>query len=604
MDSNHYCLSAPTKEIRLLDLLPATASGALAARIRRFSLDDTPPYISVSHVWGDEKATNLMHIESGCGNKDIQISRHLESLLIGLLCHTVDTLPEIWNDHSRLPMWIDMVCINQTDVGEKASQIPLMRRIYSQAAAVVIWINEYDSHLRYAFYYLRRVVRWMPGPQDEHDWPSFDPIGFDSIQRLLDCQWFHRRWVIQEVIVPRHAIFLCGTDALTMEDLFLGIDIVSRALMARPRELKASKYATIGTFRPLLALKQINQSLKDHRQLKLLWLLENLRLTQSALPHDKIYGLLGFCSPEEAAGNPIRYDLGPEEAYKTFVVTHAKLHHDLEFLSLCTPVQRATVCSDKSGRPQYQYFSEPSWVPNWDSKSLRRCLGLSRLAYDEKYFDASGTLSLDHSFNGNELAVSGVMLDRIQVLGDFVQLERRAEFSDPNSRIFQQYFDFYMTRPVGETPYTDELSRAKAFSRTISLLGVYLSPIPSSDELPEMFYRWCQGSILGNQLEERGLKYQACQRDGLKGFMRMKRLLSWQPFITQRGYIGLARENSGVGDEIWIVGGCSVPVLLSPTAGDQHNREVRGEVLLDGFMFGEITKQPNNNPVVEKVLLA
>ncbi|KAI3335352.1 hypothetical protein F4824DRAFT_489586 [Ustulina deusta] len=548
MDSNHYCLSAPTKEIRLLDLLPATASGALAARIRRFSLEDTPPYISVSHVWGDEKATNLMHIESGCGNKDIQISRHLESLLIGLLCHTVDTLPEIWNNRSRLPMWIDMACINQTDVGEKASQIPLMRRIYSQAAAVIIWINEYDSYLRYAFHYLRRV-------------------------------WFHRRWVIQEATVPRHAIFLCGADVLTMEDLFLGIDIVSRALMARPKELKTSKYATIGIFRPLLALREINKSLKNQRQFKLLWLLENLRLTQSALPCDKIYALLGFCSLEEATGNPIRYNLEPEEAYKTFVVTHAKLHQDLEFLA-------------------------PSWVPNWDSKSLRRCLGLSQLSYDEKYFDASGTLSLDYSFNANELVVSGVMLDRIQVLGDFVQLERRAEFSDPNSRIFQQYFDFYMTRPVGETPYTDELSRARAFSRTISLLGVYLSPVPSSDELPEMFYRWCQGSILGNQLEERGLKYQASQRDGLKGFVRMKRLLSWQPFITKRGYIGLAREKCSVGDEIWIVSGCSVPVLLSPMAKNEHNREVRGEVLLDGFMFGEITKDPNSPPAIEKVVLA
>ncbi|KAI0528339.1 heterokaryon incompatibility protein-domain-containing protein [Xylaria digitata] len=456
-------------------------------------------------------------------------------------------------------MWIDMACINQTDVGEKASQIPLMRRIYSQAAAVIIWINEYDSHLRYAFYYLRRVIRWTPGRQDKHDWPLFEPMGFDSIQRLLDCQWFHRRWVIQEATVPRHAIFLCGADALTMEDLFSGIDI----------------------------------SLKDHRQLKLLWLLENLRLKQSALPCDKIYGLLGFCSSEEAAGNPVHYHLGPEEAYKTFVVTHANLH-----------IQRDTVCRDELGHQQCRRFSAPSWVPNWDSKSLRRCLGLSHLSYDEKYFDASGTLSVDYSFNANELVVSGVMLDRIQVLGDFVQVERRAEFSDPSSRIFQQYFDFYMTRPIGETPYTDELSRAKAFSRTISLFGVYLTPVPSSDELPEMFYHWCQGSILGSQLEERGLKYQASQRDGLKGFMRMKRLLSWQPFITQRGYIGLVREKCGVGDEVWIVGGCSVPVLLSPMAKNEHNREVRGEVLLDGFMFGEITKDPSSPPVIEKVVLA
>ncbi|KAI0432787.1 heterokaryon incompatibility protein-domain-containing protein [Xylaria sp. FL1042] len=561
MDSNHYCLSSPTTEIRLLDLLPATASGTLAARIRRFSLDDTPPYISISHVWGSEKATNPLHIESGCGNKDIQISRHLESLLVGLLCHTVDTLPEIWSGRSRLPIWIDMICINQTDVGEKAAQIPLMRRIYSKATAVIIWINEYDSYLRYAFHYLHRTVNQISRRQDEHNQPSFDPMGYDSIKRLLDCQWFHRRWVLQEVTVSQRAVFLCGADVLTLEDLFLGIDMTL-------------KYATVGIFRPLLALREISKSFKDQRHLKLLWLLENLRLTQTTLPHDKVYGLLGFCSLEEATGNPIRYDLEPEEAYRTSVVTH-----------------------------QNRHFSAPSWVPNWDSQNLRRCLGLSQIAHDEKYFDAPGTLSLNYSFNKNELVVSGVMLDYIRVVGDFVQLDRRAELSHPDSRIFQQYFDFYMSMQIEETPYRDELGRARAFSRTLSLLGVYLTPIPSPDDLPEMFYRWCQGSILGNQLEERGLKYQAPQTDNQKGIMGMKRLLSWQPFVTQRGYIGLAREKCSFGDEIWIIGGCSVPVLFSQTA-DGNNREVRGEVLIDGFMFGEITKDPNNLPSVEKVSLA
>ncbi|RYC53650.1 hypothetical protein CHU98_g12559, partial [Xylaria longipes] len=393
MDSNHYCLSAPTKEIRLLDLLPATASGTLAARIRRFPLDDAPPYISVSHVWGNEKAMSLMHIESGCGNKDIRISRHhLESLLIGLLCHTVDTLPEIWNNGSRLPMWIDMDCINQTDVGEKASQIPLMQRIYSQA----------------------------------------NYRGYNMAQR-----WFRRRWVIQEATVPRRAIFLCGADALAMEDLFMGIDIVSPALIARPKELKTTKYATTGIFRPLLALREIKTSLRNQRRLKPLWLLGNLRLTHSTLPHDKIYGLLGLCSLEEAAGNPIRYDLEPE-AYKTFIVTHTNLHQNLDFLGLCTPIQRDNVRVNTPGGQQCRHFSAPSWVPNWDSRNLRRGLGLSQIAYDEKYFDTSGTLPVDYSFNANELAVSGVMVDRIQLLGESVQLERYTEFSDPNSRIFQQ----------------------------------------------------------------------------------------------------------------------------------------------------------------------
>ncbi|KAI0185339.1 heterokaryon incompatibility protein-domain-containing protein [Xylaria flabelliformis] len=444
--------------------------------------------------------------------------------------HTVDSLPDIWDNGSRLPMWIDMACINQTDVGEKASQIPLMRQIYSQASAVLVWIDEYDSYLRYAFHYLHRVVE----VGDRGSTP-FEPMGFESIRCLLNCQWFYRRWVIQEAAVPRRAIFLCGADALTMDDLFLGIDMGSRALVARPKEFKTSEYATVGIFRPLLVLKEIKMRLKKQRQLRLLWLLENLRSTYSTLPHDKIYGLLGFCSPEEAAGNPIRYDIEPEEVYKTFVVTHAKIHQDLDFLGLCTPVQRDTV---RVGTQQRRRFSAPSWIPNWDSSNLRRCLGLSRIAYDEKYFNASGTLPIDCSFRANELVVSGTMVDRIQFLGGFTELGHHDGFSDPNSKIFQEYFDFYMTRPIGETSYKDELSRVKAFVHTISIYGVYL------------------------------------------------------PFITQKGYIGLAREKCSVGDELWIVGGCSVPITLSPMAKDAH--VVCGEAVLDGFMFGEIMNVPDN----------
>lgn len=160
--SDHYCLSAPSKEIRLLDLLPGTDSGMLAGRLRRVSIDHTPPFVSISHVWGHGKAETLMHLESGCGNKKVQISTNLEAPLLSLLCHDSATLPQLWSNGSMMPMWVDMACINQADIGEKASQIPLMRRIYSQATSVVIWIHESESRLVYAFHYLRRILNARP----------------------------------------------------------------------------------------------------------------------------------------------------------------------------------------------------------------------------------------------------------------------------------------------------------------------------------------------------------------------------------------------------------------------------------------------------------
>ncbi|EQL03971.1 Heterokaryon incompatibility [Ophiocordyceps sinensis CO18] len=607
MPSSHYCLSAPTKEIRLVELLPATSSGRLAGRLRRAAIDNTPPFVSVSHVWGDAMAEGRMHLESGCGNKEVQISKNLEALLLSLLCHDSSSLPQLWDNGSRLPLWIDMVCINQTDIDEKTAQIALMRRIYSQATSALIWINEYDSHLMYAFRHLGHVTKAGTEIRDDAPWRLFDPIGWDCLKRLFECDWFQRRWVVQEAAIPRDPVLLCGSHVMTLNDLFRGVDIAARALVARPKEIKMLKFATVGPARPIFALKELRRALsggKGHQSL--LWLLEDLRSTRATLAHDQVYGLLGLCSLQEASGNPIRYHVDAEEVYRSSVESHARIHNDLDFLGLCTPVQRDELRS-RTSQTSPGPFKGPSWVPNWHSTRLRRCLGLHGLNRPQTLFNAPGAMVTTYRFKANELAVTGTFVGKINLLGDFCEPGRRAELSDPNSKLFQQYFDFWM-KPAEDpesTPYPDAVSRAEAFARTLSLLGVCLDPVPSPDVILAMFYNWCRGSSLGRQLGELGFGSRfADPGQGRKTFMRMKRLLSWQPFITDRGCIGLAREQCSVGDEIWIVAGCSVPIVLSPSVEFEGRKQVRGESFLDGFMFGEKTSgQGASAPEVEIITL-
>ncbi|KAK4071783.1 hypothetical protein Purlil1_13331 [Purpureocillium lilacinum] len=597
--TNHYCLTAPAKEIRLLDLLAGTSAGTLSGRLRRVSIDSTPPFVSVSHVWGQGKPDTVMHLESGCGNKEVPISKNLESLLLSLLCHNSTTLPQLWDNGARLPMWVDMACINQLDVGEKASQIPLMRHIYSQASCVLIWINESDSRLIYAFHYLRRLLKDEPLVSEALRWTLFDPIGWDALTHLLSCDWFHRRWVIQEAVIPKQAVFLCGWDTMTMDDLLHAVGIACNALIARPRDMKTLKTATIGSIRPILVMKELKQAIHTKsNQPKLLWLLENLRSSRTTIAHDQVYGLLALCNPEEAMHNPIRYDLEPEEAFRSSVETHARLYNNLEFLGLCTPAQRDCV----TVKGLHRTFRGPSWVPNWCSARLRRCLGLHGVDHKD-IFNASGSIPVHFKFQGGELTVSGVRIDKITALASFCDESRHAELSDPDSKIFQQYLDFWVTSAAyGDgLPYSHTADRAEAIASTLSLFGVYLDPVPAPAIIPTMFYRWCKASRLGEQLASLGLESKlvgGCERS----FMRMKRLLSWQPFTTERGYIGLAREQCMTGDEIWIVAGCSVPLVLS--SGQEGKMEVKGEAFIDKIMFGEMfVGSRENGPTPSHVTL-
>ncbi|KAH7226808.1 hypothetical protein BKA60DRAFT_605075 [Fusarium oxysporum] len=542
MDSSHYyCLRD------------------LNGRVRRFSIGSAPAFVSVSHVWGDKKADRAMSLESGCGVKNLQISLNLESFLVNMLCHTPETLPQIWEVNERLPMWIDMICIDQLDNNEKALQIPLMRDISSKA-----------SYLRYAFQYLRRLS--THGPQDRI---SFDPMGWDAIRRLLGCEWFHRRWVIQESVLPKTAIFLCGSDSISMDDVFRGFNMAVNSLLARPRPMKKLKRGNTGEVRPVRVLRELRQALEtDQNQFGLFWLMEHLRFTRAAFAHDQIYSLLGVCNRQEAAATSVRYDLEPEEVYKRSAILHANIHG-------------------------------PSWVPNWHSPKLRRCLGLSHIDHEESFFNASEAVPFSPSFEGEQLTVSGAMIDKISSISDFCPRDRALEFSDVNSDLYQQYLDFWMT-PVDEPePYSDAVNRAESFIRTLSLVGIYLEPVPSPDDIPTIFYNWCSGSSLCKRLEAYGFKPKSSGTGPeQKAFIRMKRLVSWDPFITFKGYMGLGREGAAIGDEIWLIGGCSTPVLLSPSTGGPLRYEVKGEVFLDGFMFkGQFAESIHQDSKIEQIVL-
>ena len=39
-------------------------------------------------------------------------------------------------------LWIDQICINQTDLQERSEQVRIMRQIYSKAQLVILWLGE------------------------------------------------------------------------------------------------------------------------------------------------------------------------------------------------------------------------------------------------------------------------------------------------------------------------------------------------------------------------------------------------------------------------------------------------------------------------------
>jgi hypothetical protein len=155
-------LEGPTS-IRLLELAAcAQPDGQLSCNIRHADLDDSPFYEAVSYVWGDE--TNLNTIV--CNGVELSITRNLAAALYSLR-HRNEAMPP------RV-LWVDAICINQKDTArEKEHQIPLMRRIYAEAAEVIIWLGN-DSDLEdsgEALYCMQQLLKCVgPRLQELDNW--------------------------------------------------------------------------------------------------------------------------------------------------------------------------------------------------------------------------------------------------------------------------------------------------------------------------------------------------------------------------------------------------------------------------------------------------
>ncbi len=138
---------------------------------------------------------------------------------------------------SRLPIWVDAICINQDDPVEKSQQIAMMRDIYAKASCVFSWLgpsghNDLDLALRT----IRKLaIRVRPGCSASQLFQDYPEIGVADARRALppfnkywaaltnfaEAEYFERLWIFQELWAADwdETVFLCGDEHLPMSSL-------------------------------------------------------------------------------------------------------------------------------------------------------------------------------------------------------------------------------------------------------------------------------------------------------------------------------------------------------------------------------------------------
>lgn len=212
--------------------------------------------------------------------------------------------------------------------------------------------------------------------QDQFFMPvELDMSGRMAVHKFLSRPWFSRAWVVQEVILAKHAVVRCGNREMDwetfsyficdfryayLEDTWNGV--LSRALFFDNELGRAyhRHYETVSGSRlmnlPFLIVA-IRTARKRGRKLTMCELLKYARLQAATDSRDKVYSILGLLEDEELARLPKPdYTSHFLSVFSTWAKVSIVETGTLALLAAVEPFQNS---------PLLESWDLPSWVPDW-----------------------------------------------------------------------------------------------------------------------------------------------------------------------------------------------------------------------------------------------
>ena len=301
-------------------------SGAFELQLEHFESSNVPSYIALSYVWGDPTNTRPVNVNG----RDFNVTQNLYEALLH-----ISELSSVFEEglsrrsesgQADLFLWLDALCINQSDIDEKSKQVPRMTEIFSSAYTVLIWLGTFEKlgrkilgielllHLLESTSPLDQFTRptltflLTPEPRD----PADVAIRLvETYMEIMGNDWFRRGWVVQEYALSQQKpCGLLGNALFSFQSLNAVGSVLSELLLERQDDLLKDWTDTLGLnpeilnqfafgptcIRELIASREFqDKSLAN----QLLSIIMNQCPKLTAVPHDKIYGLLGMLNLAE-----------------------------------------------------------------------------------------------------------------------------------------------------------------------------------------------------------------------------------------------------------------------------------------------------------------
>lgn len=166
-------LSNTAQQIRLVRLRKESACSANIPQceIEVFELTEAPLFTALSYTWGAPSPTFDIVVNRG----KLKVR---ENLFMFLKAY-----------HSRDYIWIDQICIDQSNVLERNHQVSMMASIYSQCFSVIVWLGTMTTTPNAPIVFYRKKSP-------------------EALAVLLQHNYFTRLWIVQEILLAKNIIVL------------------------------------------------------------------------------------------------------------------------------------------------------------------------------------------------------------------------------------------------------------------------------------------------------------------------------------------------------------------------------------------------------------
>jgi hypothetical protein len=589
--SPYVPLDLEADHIRLVMLHSGLFAEDVECSLLQAPIKDLGQYEALSYVWGDTRKTSSIML----AGQQLPVTENLEVALRYLRPETPAPQREI-----RL-LWIDALCINQDYVQERNEQVLRMPRIYEAAERVVVWLGPATRESDLAMDFMHKFADEVLHNDDSLIREGAYKDEYMALaEGILLRPWWQRVWVVQEVAVARDLAMICGSRSISWPflyrySLFLNHfhSTVAVEVICRVNDPNVA-HTSMGT-----VMEMARVARKKRTPMAIDQLLEYCRPFTSALPADKVYGVLGLAAGANATSLVPDYAKPASTVYAQVTKSILESSHNLDFICI--------------GGGNKNIRELPSWVPDFSTRkaSFTSALNERDTISSDILYSACGHAPLLVNFSPalNTLSATGIKFDTIRAVAPYFDcaltgIELWTALHSTLSLWFgmiaatQEYTHMYhdteylsssfSTMPEAKHNMASVLQHWRAivncctdhsyrggghsglaFSKTITADKIR-NPEGVAQRLPadQGFFDLPSG----------------CPENFYASLHEQKRQIMWEEhllwmvraalknrcfMVTQTGYIGLVSRLARAEDLVCILFGCNTPVILR--AEDDHH---------------------------------